>query len=186
MNKPIAIAICLYLTLVLGVGLLWPKYQDWKDFQKKIEEKRIELQYKEEYFSELNKASDTLKEYSQALLKIDSSLPADPDLPSLFDFLQKASSQNGLILKGISPISTTFFEDYYPPPTLPTFGGALSSKIQETHLSLSLVGSYFAFKNFLLTLEKSARLIEVESIDFSSPKKGEIFTFNLKIKVYSY
>lgn len=171
MNRPITIAVCIWLSLILGVGFLWPKYQDLRNSQKKIEEKKAELQYKEEYFSELNKTSDALKEYSEILQKIDSSLPADPNLPSLFDFLQKVSSQNGLVLKRINPVSTTPFED---------------SKIQETHLNLSLSGSYSAFKNFLSTLQKSARLIEIESITFSSPEKEETFNFDLKIKVYSY
>ncbi|MFC1663727.1 type 4a pilus biogenesis protein PilO [Patescibacteria group bacterium] len=172
MPRHIIIAICLFVALALGAGLLWPNYQDLKILQKKIEEKGIELQYKEEYFSELKKTSEALKEYSQKLLKIDAALPASPDLPSLFDFLQKASSQSGLVLNEIKIVSTNSFNK--------------DLNVQETSLFLSLSGSYSALKDFLLNLQNSARLIEVESISFLSPEKGETFFFNLKIKIYSY
>lgn len=172
MSRPIIIAICFCLILVLGVGFLWPKYQDLNILQKKVEEKRAELQSKEEYFLNLSNTSEELKKYENQLLKIDSALPPDPSIPALLDFLQKKISQSGLVLDETNLVSIIPFED------LPG--------IQETHLDLQVLGSYPSFKNFLLTLEKSARLIEVEEIVFSSPEKEAPSSFNLRIKVYSY
>lgn len=170
-NLPLLIAISLFIILVLGVVLVLPKYQDLKSLQEKISQKRAELQYTQDYFSDLNKLSTELKKYSAELSKIDSALPLDPSLPSLFRFLQKTSSESGLVLKRLGQVSSN---------SLPERG-----KLKEYSLDLSLSGSYLSFKSFLSALEKTARLIEIESFSFSS-LEGPPFTFSLKIKFHSY
>lgn len=172
MNRNLIILVCFCLVLVFGIGIFYPKYQELRILQKKIEEKRTELQYKEEYFSDLAKISEKLKEDFESLSKIDSALPSDSDLPSLFRFLQKISSENGLILKGMTPSLG-----------IPVSEGSL---VEENRLDILLTGSYPALKNFLSVLQKSARLIEAASVSFSAPTEGETFLFNLKIKTHSY
>ncbi len=171
-SLPLVIIICFFLTLILGVWFLWPKFQDLREVQKNIKEKEEQLQSNEEYFSNLKEIKISLEDYQGKLSKINSALPDDPSLPSLFNFLQKASSQSGLTLKGISPFAISSSEEF---PTL-----------KEIQFGLKIIGSYSSFKNFLSTLEKSARLIEVENISFISPGEDEPFIFSLIIKVYSY
>jgi len=171
MPRQIIIAVCFFLTLVLGIFLVWPEYQELKGLKSKITEKEGELQTLKEHFLELDDLSKNLKQYEVELSKIDSALPDGFDLPSLLNYLQEAASGTGLILKSFSPVSSTPFK----------------GKIKEFRLSLGFSGSYSAFKNFLSSLEKSARLIEVENISFSSPLGEEKpFDFSLGIKVYSY
>ncbi|MDD2696805.1 MAG: type 4a pilus biogenesis protein PilO [Candidatus Pacebacteria bacterium] len=171
---PVIIIACFVFTIILGGVLLWPKFQTLREIQKSVREKQTELQYDEEYYSNLAEIKTSLEEYETEVAKISSAIPDYPSLPSLFSFLQKASSQSGLVLKGISP-----------------FGSSPSEKftgLTETNFSLQVSGSYSAFKTFLASLEKSARLIEIENVSFGSPKEGseDLFLFNLTIKVYSY
>lgn len=172
MSKQTVIIVTFLLTIALGIGLVSPQYQTLKIFQQEVKTRQNELQSKEEYLSNLRKASDELKEYESQISKIDSILPSDPGLPALFDFVQNASSQSGLVLKGISPSNTRPSQKF--------------EGIKETELSLILSGSYSSFKNFLSVLEKTSRLIEIKSISFSSPEKENPFNFNLKTMVYSY
>jgi len=172
MSRTTAILISLLGVFIIGFFLIFPQYQNLKETNLKIQEKRTELQYKEEYFSNLKKISEELKNYELELSKIDSALPSDPSLPSLFNFLEKASSQNGLILKYVGSFSVTPSEK--------------KPEIKEIDLNITVAGSYPAFKNFLSTLEKIARFVEVENVAFSFPKEEEPFSFNLKIKAYSY
>lgn len=164
-----------FLLIILILGIIffwWPKYQEISDLKLKIKEKKIELQNRKEYFSTLAQLSQKLSHYGSELNIIDFGLPQEPFLFDLLNYLERQSSQSGLILErfkliGISP----------------------SQKIkglQETSLDFSCSGSYLAFKNFLSELQKSGRLIEVESISFSSAREKETFSFNLKIKIYSY
>lgn len=171
MEKSIFTFAFFILAPVLLIFFVSPKYQEVADLRTQIKEREIVLQYKEEYFRNLYNLEKELEGYKEPLQKVNSALPGkDPDLPSLFDFLQKAVSENGLVLEKIGPFSV------YSPGT----GGELG----EAHLQLSVQGPYLSFENFLVSLEKSARLIGVEKLSFSSPEKGETFKFDLRIKVY--
>lgn len=170
MNRAITIFISFLLTIVIGLVLVWPKYQDFKSLQTRISQKRAELQSQEEYFSNLQKISEELSQYSDSLQKIDTILPLNSDLPAVFNFLEKTASQSGLILKSLGLLESP------PQPE--------GSEIKTHFLMFSLLGPYPSFKNFLLTLEKSARLIETESISFSVSEGRP--TYKLKIKFYSY
>ena len=59
--------------------------------------------------------------------------------------------------------------------------------IKEINMSLSLSGTYSAFKDFLRALEGSSRMIEVENISFSASEKiSEPISFSVRIKTHSY
>ncbi len=172
LNYPIAIVLLLSLSLILGLLIFFPKYRDLSGLSGKIKINEEKIKLQEEYFSNLNSLSEELKKYETELSKVNSILPDDPSLPSLLNFIEKASSQSGLVLKSISPASSVSF---------PQIEGA-----KETKVSLTVSGSYSDFKNFISVLEKSARLIETENISFFSPSGEGTADFNLRIKVYSY
>ncbi len=163
------IIICFLSTILLGAFLLYPKYQNFVVFEKQIKTKENELQSKQEYLSNLSENSEQLKKYQEKLLVIDNALPSTFSLPSLFDLLQKIASQNGLIVKDMNSSYVTNPE-----------------RIQEVRVNLKVVGLYSSFKSFMSVLEKSARMIEIESFSFSTPQEGEIFDFILTMKTYSY
>jgi len=167
----IIVVSCLLFALVMVFGVLWLKYTDLSFLQKTIKGKKAELAEEEQYFAKLSQTEEDLSQYKANLAKIDSALPNDPSLASLFNFLQQVSSQTGLVLKGISP---------------PLVDTSETSSLKEIHLNLQLTGSYSSFKSFVASLEKSARLVEIENISFTSPKEGDVFTFNLRIQVFGY
>lgn len=175
MNKLITSVIFLSLALILGRELVWPNHQKLKSSEQEIKEKKVEVETKKEYFQHVEKVSEELKNYQAQLAKIDSALPLNPDLEILLHFLQETSSKSGLDLTDIKP-----------PITQQIAKEKELLEIKEIELSFRVVGYYTAFKAFLSALERSARLIEVESISFSSSEKEEPQSFELKIKVYSY
>ena len=172
MPRTLIIAICLGLTLILGILFLWPKYQDFKNLQLQLKNKETEFRYQDEYYQELFSLSEKLKEFETELSNIDSALPSDLSLPSFYNFLQKASSENGLIFNSMGSFSLSFLPG--------------KTNIQVISIPIEVSGSYSSLKNFLKTLEKSARIIEVDGISFSSPAEGELFGFTLGVKIHSY
>lgn len=172
LNLPIVIVVLLIFVIIIGTVFVWPRYQKLKILGNMAEERRVELRNQEDYMKNLTGMAEELKKYETSLPKIDSALPDTTSLPALLDFLQKASSQSGLILKGMGSISVT------PNKTIPN--------VKETKLSLVVDGSYSSFKDFLQIIEKTARLIEVENISFSASREGGPLTFNLRIKTNSY
>jgi len=168
---PMVIVASFVIVLILGALVIWPKHQDFTDLGNKVETKKSELQYNEEYFQELEVIKEKLEEKKEEVAKIDSALPQEKSLPPVFDFIQEISSESGLIFKSLSPFAASYLEEF--------------PEIQETRFTIVLSGTYPSFKSFLSALEKSARMIEAENISFSSEGE-EPLTFNLRLKVYSY
>ncbi|PIP24809.1 MAG: hypothetical protein COX34_02195 [Candidatus Nealsonbacteria bacterium CG23_combo_of_CG06-09_8_20_14_all_36_12] len=172
MRKPLFITITFLLIVAISFGLILPSFEKFKTLSFKVQQKEKELKELEDYLSHLQKISLQLKEFSPQLAKIDQALTADAYLPNLFVFLQGTSAENGARLDDIK-ISRT---------------GSLKEKeyLQEREINLKLSGFYPNFKNFLSALEKSARLIGINNISFSTKSPKEIPHFDLTIKVYSY
>jgi Tfp pilus assembly protein PilO len=179
MSRPLAIIIGLILLVALGIAVVFPEYQNLNLLQLKIKEKEAEFQSGKEYFSNLDDISEKLKEYEENLSKINSALAAEPGLPALFNFLQTAASQNGLVLRKIAPTLPSPLKEELVKE-------GWSPEIRETGINLIVTGSYPSFKNFLSVLEKTARMVEVESISLSILEEEGPIDFNLRIKVYSY
>lgn len=167
------------INVLLAVGLiaagffLWkPELKKFLDLKAELKQKETELKAKEDYFLNLNGLESKLKRYENELDKIDSALPDNLSLPALFSFIQKTSSENGLILEDL------------------TSGGLNESSanpgVKEIFFNGSVTGSYSSFKNFLDALYNNAKLFEVESISFLSAEEGGLFTFDVKIKTYGF
>jgi Tfp pilus assembly protein PilO len=172
MPKILPIAI-ISLLLVLGlVFFWWPKYKEFSDLKVELEGKKTELQNKDTYLSELSQLPEKLKEYDSQLALVDSVLPKDFGTADLLHLLGKEASQNGLVLEKINVENV-----------LPLEKG---SEIFKIPVSFSVSGKYPAFKTFIESLQKNARLVEVEYVSFSSPQKGDVFSFDLIIRAHSY
>ncbi len=171
-QKPIIIAVCFIAIIALVIFLAYPKYQDLAVSRKQLDQKKQELERQEDYFSQINSVFEKLNNYQERLDKIDSALPEQASLPALYNYFQKVTSQNGLILSSLDVSQPSSSSD--------------NADIQEINVSISAAGSYAALKNFISSLYKSARLIETESISFSGSEDGGLFNFNFKLKVHSY
>lgn len=176
---PIISIFLLFLVVFGGYYLWWPQYQHFQDLKSGLAEKKAQLEQAEEYLSELKTLSNRLAGYKDECFKVDSALPLEPSIPALFNFIQRASSENGLILKNISLTKPSLEE-------VPE-----EERAQRIPFSIIVSGSYSGFKNFLSAVYKNARMIEINSINFSSsstPKeKGTgLFVFSLRLKTQSY
>jgi Tfp pilus assembly protein PilO len=144
-----------------------PKQSSISALDLELSQKRKELESVQIYFQEILNTFEKLKSYQDQLSKIDSALPQDPSIPSIFDFFQKSSAQAGIFFENVGPIS--YKEE---------------GKLKKWTTTLKLKGDYFSFKNFLSNLEKSARLIKVDKISLSL--EGESLSFILTLSFFSY
>jgi len=184
MSKLIFIFLGIVAILAIGFFLVWPEYQKFESLKVDIENNELDLRQVEDYFTKLERTAKDLEEYQNQLSKIDPALPdnSSSTVISLINFIQKASSQNGLNLKKLKSFSIIS-------PKLPTqTAGAPAqpqSKVKDILVDFKVSGSYFALKNFIQTLENSAKIIEVENLSFSVEKE-ETPSIDLKIKTFSY
>ncbi len=169
-NYPFYIAIVFVLSVVLIVVFILPQYKDFNSLKKEIIEKEARLQSQEDYLKELQQTLKEVEKRKEDFEKLESALPDELLLTDFLNFLQKTTSQTGLILKDISSATISGEE----------------KGVKTARINFELEGNYSSFKNFLLVIEKSARLVEVESISFESPKEEETFHFKIAIVIHSY
>ena len=163
LSKPIVIAIILLVASLFAFFVIFPKKEELSDLGKRVAEKEQELKIREDYSQSLKDISQDLESYQSQLAKIKMALPEGSQPLVFYNFLQKTTSRAGLVLRTISH----------------------SEGLGTITLNLAVSGSLDSFRNFLFILEKSARLIEIESFSFSSPEKEkDPVNFNLKIKAY--
>ncbi len=166
------ISIFLSVLLILaGIFFWWPKIEEVLDLRIKLQIKEAEVKHREEYPKKLIALSQELEQYSDELDKIDSALPKEPSIPVLFNYIQKTTSENGLILENVNLSGISSSKD--------------KSGVREITFSVSAAGSYSSFKNFLTAIYTNARLIDIRSISFSSPEETGLFSFSLSFATYA-
>ncbi len=196
-DRPISIALILFITLILIIFFVLPKYRDFRSSQADLGKIEAEFNGKYAYYSGISKAFRDLQEHQESVDKIDSALPKNPPIADIVYFFQEKSREKGLIIKSL------FLAKF----------SALDSEngVREIAFSLNLAGTYSSLKSFLYSIEDSARLFEVSSISFSSSilqessesqavpgppvnkikkqpqfQAEQIYSFQLEIKTHSY
>ncbi len=155
--------------LVLLFTFALSKYQDYQIYRSELLQRQAELTSRQEYFKNLDYLQAELKKYEPELVKINSSLPSDPSAPALLDFFQKTASQNGLVFKSIEFNQTSLVSE--------------RPYLLKKEIAIIVDSPYSAFRKFILDIEKSSRLIQLESLSFALPEKGDVFTFNLIVSI---
>jgi len=84
--------------------------------------------------------------------KIDSAIPSSVSYGPLVYFFQKKAAESGLVVQSLSLTKSSFIN--------------ADSNLKEINFSINLLGQYSALKNFLASVEKSARLFEIIGINF--------------------
>ena len=185
-DRPITIAVIIFIIILLMYFYVVPKYYEFKDFQVKLGKAEAEYNAKFAYFSEVVKTFRELEDHKESLEKIENAIPSKPQLSDLVYFFQEKGTESGLIVKNmlltkISPITS-------------------ESNIKEISFSLDVLANYQSLKNFLFSLENSSRLFEVGNISFASalsnqpqnvslselPATQQVYAFKLEVKTHSY
>jgi len=183
-DRPIAIALILFIILLLVFFLVAPEYKTFGKLQTELGQKKAEFNAEFDYYAAITRTYYDLQSRQDDIKKIDDALPSSPSLGRTIYYLQQAATDNGLVAK-----------DLFLSKSSSASGGAkTASNIKDIVFSMDLLGSYSALENFIVSLEKSSRLFEVISISFGAgnvapsqqPQVQQTYSFNLQIKTHSY
>lgn len=174
-DRPITIALIFFGILLLVFFLVAPEYKAFKNLQTDLGIKTAEYNAEFDYYAEVARIYAELKARGEEVQKIDDALPKNPDLGPVIYYLQQTAKKNGLTVKNLflSKSSTN------------SSGQAVSGNVKDIAFSMDLSGGYASLEGFLLALERSARIFEVNSISFGSQNRPP-YSFNLQIKTFSY
>lgn len=164
-----------FFTIFVGTSVLFgmlfvvPAFNDFTLLGKSIEQREQEIQSNEDYFEQINALNSQLGSYRSGLENIDYALPDNADLPLFYHTMQQYAAQGGLLL---SDLSITAQES--------ADGG-----VQPIQVSLAAEGSYDSIKNFMTTLQDSAKIFTIESFNTGVGESGSVF-LNITYTTYSY
>ena len=171
MKKEIILILIFAIFFSLAFFVLWPSYTKVLSLKKEISVLKGEITEFEKYIENLEKNKKELEEKKNLFSKIESALPEKEDLPEILNYLQNTASASGLLLSDFSfSVEKREGTEEFPKP------------YQEIKINLSLLGDYPSLKNFVSKIEKSSRLFEIESIEFSVEKESGKITMRIKTK----
>lgn len=167
--------------MILVFLFVVPKYKKSNELQNTLAKKQAEYDGKSVYYAKISELIKNIESKNDALEKINSALPSNFSLSSLVYFLQKKAAEAGLVTKLIvfSKIPAK----------------ASDKKIGTINFTVNLFGNYQNLKDFIGALDKSSRLFNVNSINFTSANaqnlnqptnKLQTYNFNLEIETYNY
>jgi len=192
-DKPITIIISLFLSVVLTFFFAYPKYKEFKSFQLQLSQIEAEYNAKYEYYAKVKTVYAELQEKKDNIARLENAIWSENSYGPLMYFFQQKAVENGLVARNL-----------YLTKTAPINS---ESDIKSISFSLDLLGSYSAFKNFLLALERSARVFDVTNVSFSSSilattgsalttisstgsasqtQSQQTFPFTIEVKTHSY
>ncbi len=191
-NKPIASVIILIINLVLIFLFIVPKYQESNELQISSARKQIEYNGQFDYYTKLLGVLKNIQEKKDLLEKVDSALPSNFSFGTIVYFLQKKADKDGLTIK-----SMTFLQPQ-PVTSQQVLTEVSDKELKSVNFTVNLSGTYQSLKDFLASLERSARLFEVNTIFFARGEgeslseepqllgQSQTYNFKLEIETYTY
>ncbi len=216
-NRPILILTSIYLmAFLIGWFLFWPAWEivanyraEIKEWQTKIAEAKITWQTAQQRSAKINT--------TEMKNMIFSALPENLNEPELLVQFEALSSKNGLILNSVEfseeqeeaksndAVSVSGSQMASPENINPTAASQVSSmpeqavakksdssQVKKEKINLVLEGDFSSFLDFVKATEKSLRLFDLISLDFSSSgsgSEGQTGTekgkkFNISLRTY--
>jgi len=188
--------IIIIVSATFAMLLTWPRYQELNDQNLKVAQKKIDLETRQEYFRNLEEVAAEFKNYGPSIIKIESALPDSPNVAALANYLEASAIKEGLILKKLEyaagdQVNPT--KAFTPAQENQNQG---QTEANQFSIDLILSGSYPAWKNFITDIEKTSRLVEIETAEIAKDNSqaspnlpndtNKALNFTVKLIAYFY
>lgn len=176
--------ILIFGSIVLGAFYLRPQWQEFANLRIETEDLASVSSELDELIANRDTLIQTINSVSKDdLTRVNSALPQGVKSAEFLIMLEALANRNRVTLKQIDISSASVNKSGQPRP-----GGAIAAPakgtIQEFPISLSVSGSYEAFKEFLRDLESNLRLVDILEITFNSSGRAGNLDFSLRGKTY--
>ena len=115
-----------------------------------------------------------------SLALLSSFLPDSVDNVGIILDLNALAARSGLSLSNVDVVSSAMGDKNSGAQTLPT---SRTAPVGSVDLSLSAVGTYAALQSFLVGTERSARLLDVRSINVRGSDTG-VYEYKMSLRLY--
>jgi Tfp pilus assembly protein PilO len=115
------------------------------------------------------------------LTDLSNMLPDSVDNVGMILDINALAARSGLLLSNINVTQNSSSNSSSPSAANPS--GSTADTVGSVQLSLSAVGSYEAFQQFLTGIESSQRLLNVQSINVAGSNTG-VYTYQVTMNLY--
>lgn len=162
-KKYIIAGALLVITVILGIILVNPKYQEFSAFATTLSDKQAELDKGNQTVAAITKVFDSYKKASQNISRVNALLPVmdAQSIPKLFIEMEGLASQNGLSLKSLSFAGGSISSA--PASPAAAEAGKQQKAYKVISVKLSVQGSYASLKQFGDAVESNEHLMDIIS-----------------------
>ncbi|MCX7770476.1 MAG: type 4a pilus biogenesis protein PilO [Proteobacteria bacterium] len=166
----IVLGVVLFFWILYGILVGYPKVTQIQALRKEIEDLTVKRDAKKKDASQLPKLKEEVRNLERALAYSMTVLPNTEEIPSLLDTIQNNVRFHDLELLSFKP-EPEAKKDFYA----------------EIPLSLRFSGNYKDIGEFLQTIGRYPRIINVSTISLRDPKlKGNKVVLTAELKAYTY
>lgn len=170
------------LLVFLGIGFFaMPKLQRIQALNKEIQALNQAMEQGQAYLAEMEQTKDKLALYQKEINAIDTALPMRFFQPLMLTYLKKFTSENGVLLQGISFSGKT--------QTNPEQQAQAQQDLNSVSMGIQVLGSYNSCQSFLKALEQSSRFFNITGFTMGETEKSEegaLLNCQIQAKVYSH
>lgn len=132
---------------------------------------------------ERNKLVQKYNSFDPSLLgKLDTMLPTNPENMKLILELNNIAKQYGLALQNVKIEDSS--ASTQPVAARPT-GAAANTEIGTLRITFSATGPYVGFTNFIRTIERSLRIVDIDKVTFSAlDDTKQNYQYTVGVKTY--
>lgn len=167
-NKEVLIVIISVLIVVLTAWLsIYPSIQTLRNTNYELSLRQKDLDNAESHLESLKSLESKFDSQKRKLGALEEAMPNREDVESLLAMMESAAAKNGLIITGLTPLSSED-EDEFGETGEATIMTSSGLGVQEAIYEMGLIGSYGTLEKFLSQIENSRRAINVTGLTISS------------------
>lgn len=178
------------LTIIVAIALLiflvWPKFADWRAKNALAKSTRNSLVTLNAQRDEVKESIRKMNSPETDLARLNAALPTTPDVSSLYAHLEILAKSSNLLITAVqatdeNDIESPGFGNVAVPGTAIQERPVGSEDLGIINVNLEVQGSLQNFNQFLGAINRSLRIIDVQSVDASAVKdKGISFKMGLR------
>ena len=167
----------------IAIGYFW-SYPTWNEISG-VKAQKVEVDATLERIRVLSAKRDEISAKYNSITeeekgRLSEFFPSKPDSGVWLINMSNLAASNGILLKSIA-----MEEGREKQVKLTENGNAAENNIETFVFDVSISGGYSSFLSFLDSMEKSRRLIEIETVNFNSGEgKRDFYEFTLKAHTF--
>lgn len=180
--KTLGAIVILIFSGVIFFLLVMPQFRASQDLRSLNTRLKGEARVAREKITSTQSVIDQFEALEQSdIARVEAALPKELDLPNLLVLVESLISSSGLIVQDIDVRSTARVAPQAATQEPPSEGR------EEASIDFSMIGTYESFRSFLEDAERSLRIFDAKSLNFSSPSISQGvggFRFSVTMNTY--